>query len=126
MHLTAFLISMSCLLPLLLLGIGLLFRRHPPKKPNAVYGYRTARAQSTQAAWEFAQQYFARSMRIIGSLLLLLSLGVSLLFYRHPAAVSLILEALQLAALFLSIVLTEAALRKNFDKSGIPLREKQS
>lgn len=38
---------------------GLILKIFPPKKINALYGYRTRRAASSQAAWDYAQRLCA-------------------------------------------------------------------
>ncbi len=37
-----------------------LFYLFPPKKMNALYGYRTPRSKKNQGNWDFAQKYSAR------------------------------------------------------------------
>ena len=44
----------TLLLPCMMLAIGLLWRRHPPKDINSLYGYRTPRSTHSRAAWAFA------------------------------------------------------------------------
>lgn len=52
---------------------------YPPKKINALYGYRTKTSMKSQRAWEFAQQYSAKKMIFWGIILVAFSL-LGLLF----------------------------------------------
>lgn len=58
------------LCPLLMLGFGLISRKHPPKTINCWYGYRTARSMKSQAAWDFAHRYCGRLWTWLGAILL--------------------------------------------------------
>ncbi len=46
--------------PLIILSY--LFMRFPPKKINAIYGYRTPRSMRNQEAWDFANKYSSELM----------------------------------------------------------------
>ena len=54
-----FIIVIGLLLPVLMIVIGLLWSKHPPKKINAFYGYRTQRSTQNQQTWDFAHRTFA-------------------------------------------------------------------
>ena len=49
----------GCFLAAAPLIAGLVLKIFPPKKINAVYGYRTRRAATSQAAWDYAQRLCA-------------------------------------------------------------------
>lgn len=55
---------LSALIVLLIPGTMVLFgyvwKKHPPKTINGIYGYRTRRSMQNWATWEFAHQYCAR------------------------------------------------------------------
>lgn len=57
----------------------------PPKKINALYGYRTPGSMRSQERWDFAQKYSNRRMAEAGVLLILLS-SVKLIFGDSPGA----------------------------------------
>lgn len=65
----ALLILMMLVIPLIFLGIGLLWEKHPPKEINWVYGYRTRRSSASQQAWDFAHAYFAKLARRLGMIM---------------------------------------------------------
>ena len=60
--------------PLVLMVVGLIFWKFPPKKINGIYEYRTTRSMKSQAAWNFAQRYSSKIMIMFGIVLLALSL----------------------------------------------------
>jgi hypothetical protein len=73
--------------------------------------------------WDFAHRYIAKIWPLFGIILLLLSLPWPILFRDSGEAalgtIVLIVVVVQLAAgLIFPIVLTEAALKKNFDEHG--------
>lgn len=49
----------GCILAASPLIAGLILKIFPPKKINALYGYRTRRAASSQATWDYAQRLCA-------------------------------------------------------------------
>ena len=61
---------LSALIVLLIPGTMVLFgyvwKKHPPKTINGIYGYRTRRSMQNWATWEFAHQYCARLWRKLG------------------------------------------------------------
>ncbi|SCP96204.1 SdpI family protein [Anaerobium acetethylicum] len=62
------------MVPAIIIVIGAVFKKHPPKKINSFAGYRTVRSMKSQKAWDFANRYSAR---------LMLSCGVILLVYQQ-------------------------------------------
>lgn len=118
-----FYIVVTALLPLTTIGIGLIWRKRPPAKMNMLYGYRTARSMLNKETWDFAHRYISKIWSLSGMILLPLSLPWPILFRNSGEAamgvVVLIVVGVQLAAgLILPIILTETALRKNFDEYG--------
>lgn len=47
----------NLLIPILMIVIGKILIKNPPKKINGIYGYRTSRSRKNQEAWDFAQRY---------------------------------------------------------------------
>ncbi len=78
LSLRGFFYYLQFMLPLIIIGpiftvtaiITLLF---PPKKINAVYGYRTSRSMRNQMAWDTAQKISSRIMLIEGIVFTLIS-----------------------------------------------------
>lgn len=52
--------------PTVMLGIGLLFLKFPPKKINGLYGYRTTRSMKDQASWNYAHHYSGKLSMFYG------------------------------------------------------------
>jgi len=61
-----FMLCMDFLIPLAMIGFGLVFLRWPPHEINGVYGYRTARSMASQEAWDFAHKYMGKLWLIVG------------------------------------------------------------
>lgn len=125
----------TLLTPALMTVLGFLWKSHPPKEINSVYGYRTAMSCKNQATWDFAHQTAGRLWRGwgLGSLLLsaVIFAVVSLALAHWNFAVlslpenvdafswlSLGLMAVQLVVLVGSIFPVERALKRRFDRDG--------
>lgn len=118
-----FFVVITALIPLTVVLLGLMWRKKPPAKINMLYGYRTNRSMQNKETWDFAHRYIAKIWPLFGIILLLLSLPWPILFRDSGEAalgtIVLIVVVVQLAAgLIFPIVLTEAALKKNFDEHG--------
>lgn len=72
--------------------MGYIFKRYPPKKINALYGYRMGKALHSQKAWDLAQPYSAKQMIIQGIIFILLGA----LAYLIPANESKLFMALEI------------------------------
>ena len=118
-----FMLAAVLLVPLVMLGFGTRFLRHPPKRINGVYGYRTTRSMKNQDTWTFAHRTCGRLWRMLGLILLLLSLAVMLPLAGRPEGLvglwGIVLEGVQLAVLIGSLFPVEAALKRTFDDSGL-------
>ena len=101
--------------PMMLL-ITFIFAKHPPKKINDFYGYRTKRSMRNQDCWDFANRYSIRLMWKISLLTCVVqAIGVILL----DEGVALLTATIVLVTtLIYSVYLTEKALKKTFDKEG--------
>lgn len=112
----------NLLIPVLMIVIGRVFVKNPPKTINGIYGYRTSMSRKSQATWDFAQQYCGKLWRKIGWVMLPLSVIAML-----PAVgksddivggAGAVIETVECIMLFLSILPVERALKKRFDKDG--------
>ena len=117
-----FMLFTSLLIPLTMICFGTRFERRPPDRINAVYGYRTRRSMKNADTWRFAHGYFGRLWRIIGWVLLPLSVIAMLpVFGKGEAAAGwtgAILMLVQMAVLIVPVFATERALKEHFDESG--------
>ena len=116
---------MDLLIPVLMIGIGVLFQKRPPKRINGICGYRTKRSMQTQETWDFAHRYFGNLWVKIG--LVLLPLSVLPLIFVYGRDIDLIgivggiVTGVQILPLIVPILITEHALKENFDEYGRPL-----
>ena len=113
------------IIPLLMVGFGLLLMKNPPKKINSVYGYRTRRSVRSQETWDFAHYYFGKLWLVCGLVSIPISLvPICLVLGKSEQVISvagLIVLGIQTLLLLVTILLTERALKKNFDEFGRPL-----
>lgn len=110
------------LMPLTMIMFGCLWKRNPPRKINMLYGYRTERSMKSQETWDFAHKYFGVFWLYIGIASAILSM-VLLCIFNSLTKTSLvgfvpIIIVIQLTAMILPIIFTEAKLKENFDENG--------
>ena len=119
-----FMLVIALLLPGIMVLFGQVFLRRPPQQINGVYGYRTRRSMASQAAWDFAHRTCGRLWFAWGLVLLPVSAALMLpVLGRAEDVVGLwgtVLVVLQLVLLFLTLGLTERALKRHFDEAGRP------
>lgn len=110
------------LIPLTMIGFGFYFFKRGPQTINGFFGYRTSRSMKNQDTWRFAHKHCGRIWMIWGTVLLAASTAAFLYgsLASHPlfSITDDHIFFLQVLVLILSILPTEAALRKNFDKNG--------
>jgi len=110
------------LAPLTMIGFGRYFLTKAPKHINGVFGYRTTMSMKNQDTWAFAHKYCGRLWFWLGLALVPLSV-LPLLLVRgkeidRVAAVGTAVCLVQLIPLVGSIIPTEIALRRTFDRDG--------
>ena len=108
--------------PLMMLIIGLIYKNHAPKKINRFSGYRTEMSMKNIGTWTFAHKYIARLWLAWGAILIVPSV-IPMLFVIGKSEEIISLTALivcfiGLGAMMATLIPTEIALRKNFDKDG--------
>lgn len=108
-------------IPAIMLTLGILWKKNPPKNINGFYGYRTPRSMKSQEAWDFAQRYISNlyfTWGVICSVLTALVLSVYMGSGDILEKMMIYVTIFQVACVVLPIVPTEIALRKNFDRDG--------
>ncbi len=115
-------LCMNLLIPLLMILFGFCFIRKAPKEINFLFGYRTSISMKNKDTWDFAHRFCGRLWLIIGTVLLPLSL-VAMCFLIGKGEdgvgnIGLIISIVQIVLLIITIIPTEKALIKNFDKNG--------
>ena len=112
------------MMPLLMIGFGLLFMKKPPKRINSLFGYRTKRSMMNQDTWNFAHQYCGKIWLVCGLVIIPLSLlPILLVVGKNEQVISMavsIILGIQVILLLASLIPTERALKNNFDEFGRP------
>ncbi len=114
-------ILLICYIPGPVIGIliGLMLWKLPAAYGGA-FGYRTKLANSSKAAWDYAQVTFGKLCTIIHVPVLILSIIAGVfqvaknIGEETGAVICCVVLSLQLAPIFVSIFITEARLKKNF------------
>lgn len=117
-----FMLIMSLLLPITMIGFGKHFMKQAPKDINYFFGYRTGMSMKNKDTWEFAHHYCGKIWRKAGWITLIISI-IALIFLLGKEIEAIgkfggALVLLQCIPLLAVIPVTERALRKKFDKYG--------
>ncbi|MBR5019426.1 MAG: SdpI family protein [Bacteroidales bacterium] len=111
---------MILILPLIMVGFGLLLMKNPPKEMNPLYGYRTRRSMRSQDTWDFAHRYFGKLWLVCGLVSIpVFLIPICLVLGKSEQVISmtsLIVLGLQVILLLATIIATERALKNNFDE----------
>lgn len=114
-----FMTASNLLLPVLMIVIGKVFIKNPPRQINGIYGYRTRRSMRNQAAWDFSHLYCGKLWRKMGWFMLHVSMIVMLPVIGKSDDIVGVVGGVVITAecmvMLVSILLTEKALAKQFD-----------
>jgi len=109
-------------LPVLMIILGQVLLKKPPKNINGIYGYRTSMSMKNKDTWEFAHQYCGNLWVKTG----IAMLPVVVLWQVITARLSMwsiLLAPIESAVMLVTVVLTEIALHKTFDRNGARKKE---
>ena len=113
---------MNMLIPVTMIGFGRYFMKHTPKEINHVFGYRTSMSMKNRDTWDFAHKYCGRLYWHFGLFMLPLSVTPMLFILNRDTntvgTVGAIETTIQIIFLLVPVILTERALKRNFDKYG--------
>lgn len=98
----------------LLFVLGIIFYFFPPKKINALYGYRTNKSIQNEEIWQFANQFFAKQLLVYSGVSFIAAM---LLVYINPK-ISWQPMVIMVLCLGVSVIKTEQALNKVFNDEG--------
>ncbi len=117
-----FMLAMDLLIPVVMIVLGRIYEKRPPKEINTTSGYRTAMSMKNGETWKFAHNYFGKLCRICGLILLPLSV-VAMLFgvgreILYVSVIGGIVCAVQIVVFTGLLIPTERALKRCFDPSG--------
>ena len=114
--------AMCLLVPTLMLYFGWRFLNRPPKKINALYGYRTSRSMKNQQTWDYSHQVCGKLWFRAGAVMLPLSLLAMLPgLGKDTQALGIWLMGVvlvQVVVMIATIFPVEKALKRKFDKFG--------
>ena len=117
-----FLTICNLMIPALMIVIGKVFIKNPPKTINGIYGYRTSRSRKNQDTWNFAHLFCGKLWWKIGWVMLPLAVISMLPVIKKNdnivGGVSAAVIMVECIAMFMTIFLVERALAKKFDKDG--------
>ena len=117
-----FMFICDLLVPVVMILCGRMMWKHPPKKINSFFGYRTSRSMKNMDTWIFAQKHFGKRWWKIGWVIIIPSILVHIPFYGASddmiGIVGLILVTVQTMILIVSIFPTERALKNTFPEEG--------
>ena len=106
------------LIPLMIIVVGYLMFKYPPKKINYVIGYRTLKSMKNIDNWNFANKYCGKLLIKMGLIMLLICLVMIILTFMKiiifTETILLVVIFFQLALLILSIFIVENML-KNYN-----------
>lgn len=117
-----FMLVMDLLIPITMAVFGRYFVKKAPKEINMIFGYRTSMSMKNRDTWEFAHHHLGKIWYITGVVLLFATVIIFFCVILKPQdtieRVGEIVCILQLVLLIVSIIPTEVALHKTFDKNG--------
>ena len=117
-----FLTICNLMIPVLMIVIGKVFIKNPPKTINGIYGYRTSRSRKNQDTWNFAHLYCGKLWQKVGWVMLPLSiLGMLPAIEKSDNIVGelgAVVVVVECIALIMTVFIVERALAKKFDKDG--------
>ncbi len=98
----------------LLFLFSVIFHFFPPKKINAIYGYRTNKTMKNDTIWQFTNAFFTKEFMKYSAISLVAALVLAYISKEltwQPMAIMLL-------SLAVSVIKTEQEINKNFDKDG--------
>ena len=117
-----FMTAMNLVLPFIMIVIGYIFIKNPPREINHLVGYRTTMSMKNKDTWDFAHHHCGKNWKIVGLFMLIPSALVMLLFsgkdIQTVGEIGSVVIGVQTIILLATLIPTEMALRKNFDKDG--------
>ena len=115
-----FMLIMNLLIPFIMTGFGWYFLKGRPKEINHIVGYRTKLSMKNQDTWRFAHQYCGKLWFILGLILLILTPLIMVLGLKLDNNIDYggIICTVQVILLVGTIIPTERALHRTFNKDG--------
>ena len=117
-----FMLFMVLLIPLIMVLFGRYFIKRAPENINYLFGYRTNLSMKNEDTWKFAHKYIGNIWYKWG--LIMLPISVLLMVFvigKSEDTIGMlgaVISVVQILPILVTIVLTEKALKKNFDEEG--------
>lgn len=103
------------IIPILIITVGYLMHRYPPKKINWFIGYRTRKSMKNEEYWKLANQYCGKMWVKIGLMMLVIALVLFVVFYLniidYTEDILTIIILIQTVIIILPIFLVEKKLK---------------
>ena len=107
------------LIPVLMILVGIIMFKYPPKKINFFVGYRTVNSMKNKERWDFSNKYCGKLFTIVGLIMWIVTCVVFILFnlkiINYTENILLIIVILQVSMILLSGLLVEKKVR-NYKK----------
>lgn len=122
-----FILICDLALPVTLIVFGKLYTKGEPRDMSALYGFRTKMSMLNRETWIFAHVYCGKLWLKLGWLVLggTMVLMISIYGERNVkiGILGSIIFVLQILLCAFTVILTEKALRRTFDKDGERIKE---
>lgn len=122
-----FTLAFDLLIPGTMIGFGRYFSQKAPREINDLFGYRTSMSMKNRDTWEFAHRYIGRLWLRLGWVLLPVSAVPLLAVWGRDieviGTVGAVVAFAQIVPMAGSIVPTELALKRTFDRNGLRKKE---
>ena len=122
MGLWGIILLVVCVMSATMIGFGLLFNFSCPKKINFIFGYRSPMSMKNIDTWRFGNAYAGRCMWCTGIVLLIGSLATLFPVINSDETVvrtvGIIIIIAHAVMILGSMISTEIALRRRFDRQG--------
>ena len=113
-----YLFGCNLIVPALFIVCGILMQKHCPKRINNVIGYRTSCSMKNDETWRFAHDYIGGLWKKLGIITAAVTIISQSVFFNYPertlCKLSGVLMAAQGILIFVSIIMTEKALKNEF------------
>ena len=113
----------NLLMPVIMIVVGIIMMKRPPKKINAFVGYRTSRSMDNQESWNFANKHSGKLMIMFGIIAIIPSVVIMLPFYGSDddtiGIISTVIMVFQFILIIIPIILTERILKRKVKEENI-------
>ncbi len=117
-----FMAANCMLVPVLMIVIGHVFVKHPPRDINGIYGYRTSMSRKNRQTWNFAHYYCGKLWWKVGWVMCFLTLLLVLpIMGKGDDVIGLAVGSwicLECIVMVATIGIVERALKSKFDRNG--------